>query len=472
MRTPDFLPIDILVVGGAVSALTAAIALSRVGHRVTLLDDSDTFEQTPFAAGARIPPNATKIFYRWGMEKRLRQVAVRSQGVLFAQYDSGSVVGSHDWEEEVLEETGGDFLLIHYADLRRILAESAREHGAILRNNSRVVDVHADAERPNLTLANGEVLTADVIIGADGCHFPQYHIRRAIMKALGQPDTETPVGLQLFNTIVPQSALEKLDDQEMVRQVRAAGKIFSWFGPDYGAIGFPIKESTTGASLFTLFVYVARADAEVNINKAEKEQLLQCLTGCDPRLVTLARESIDITCIPMVERPFLEEWVHPQGRVLAIGEAAHPIFAGSLYTIGMATGDSAALGRLFSHLHTRDQIDKFLNALQEIREERVRRVIRAASGNIFAVNLPPGLAETRDRELRQRAEKGLQTFLTTTKGSAETSAEMVEAIEDIFAYDPEDTADNWWVEWGITQERAARIFDDTPVAVQMRSGSP
>lgn len=27
--------------------------------------------------------------------------------------DSGSVVGQHEWEEEMLEETGGDFLLIH-----------------------------------------------------------------------------------------------------------------------------------------------------------------------------------------------------------------------------------------------------------------------------------------------------------------------------------------------------------------------
>ena len=90
--------------------------------------------QTPLGGGARIPPNATKVFYRWGMEKRLREVAVRSQGILFAQCesshystrsppphvrpdDSGSVVGSHQWEEEVLEETGGDFLLIHVRHL-------------------------------------------------------------------------------------------------------------------------------------------------------------------------------------------------------------------------------------------------------------------------------------------------------------------------------------------------------------------
>ncbi|KAI0708159.1 FAD/NAD(P)-binding domain-containing protein [Cerioporus squamosus] len=471
MRNPDFLPIDILVVGGAISGLTSAIALSRVGHRVTVLDDSDSYEKTPLGAGARIAPNSTKVFYRWGMEKRLREVAVRSQGVLFAQYDSGSVVGSYEWEEEVLEETGGDFLLIHYADLRRILAESAREHGATLRTNCLVVDIHPDTERPYLTLSSGEVITADVIIGADGCHVPQYCVRRSIMKALRQPETETPMGMQLFNTIVPESALGKLDDPEMLRQLRSNGKVFSWFGPNYGALGFPIKEPETGAQLFTLFIYVMRVDTDITPGSADKEQLLQFLTGCDPRLVTLAQESVKVICIPMVERPFLEEWVHPQGRVLAISEAAHPISAGSLYAIGMATGDSAVLGRLFSHLHSREQIPKFLNAIQEIREQRVQRVIRAATGNIFAVNLPPGLAATRDRELRKQAERGVQNLSLQTGGAA-SSVEMMEAIENIFAYDPEDAADDWWFEWGITQERAARIFDDAPVEVHLRSGTP
>ena len=36
-------------------------------------------------AGCRVAPNASKMFYRWGMEQRLRQCAVKSKGVLFAQ---------------------------------------------------------------------------------------------------------------------------------------------------------------------------------------------------------------------------------------------------------------------------------------------------------------------------------------------------------------------------------------------------
>ncbi|KAI0360832.1 FAD/NAD(P)-binding domain-containing protein [Trametes cingulata] len=467
-RTPDFLPIEFIVVGGAISGLTAAIALSRVGHKVTVLEVMETFHETPMGAGCRIPPNATKLFYRWGMEERLRKCSVKSRGILFATYDSGSVVGSHEWEEEVLEETGGDFLLTHYSDLRRILAESAAEHGAKLRGGCHVVSVKPDATRPSVTLANGEVLTADVVVGADGCHVPPYHCRRIILEALEQEDTEKPTGMQLYNVLLPDSALNELEDKELLGQLRQTGKVFTWFGPGYGALGFPVKEPTTGEPLFTLFVYAARKDQDITVVNAGREQLLESLKGCDSRLVQLARQAREIICIPMVERPFLEDWVHPDGRVIAIGEAAHPIPAGSLYALGMAAGDAAVLGRLFSHLHRKDQIASFLNAVPEIRAGRVERVLRAAEGNIFAVSLPPGVAEARNRALRERAERGIE-HLARAKGGvgAQTSEEMMQAIEDIFAYDPEDEADNWWVQWGLMQERAARMVVSDSVTVHV-----
>ncbi|KAI0769575.1 FAD/NAD-P-binding domain-containing protein [Trametes elegans] len=460
MRRPDFLPIEFVVVGGAISGLSAAIALSRVGHKVTVLDVMQGFSETPLGAGCRIPPNATKLFYRWGMEERLRKCSVKSRGVLFAKC-------SHDWEEEVLEETGGDFLNIHYADLRRILSESAVEHGAKLRAGCEVVEIKPDSIRPYVRLANGDVITADVVIGADGCHMPTRHTRGLIMERLGQNTQETPTGMQLFNVLLPEAALNKLEDKNLIKQLQSSGKVFTWFGPGYGALGFPVKEPKTGKSLFTLHVYAARKDKEVNATSADREQLLTALKGCDSRLVQLAEHAQHIVCIPMVHRPFLDEWVYPYGRVLAVGEAAHPVPVGSLYSVGMACGDVAVLGRLFSHLHRKDQIDSFLNAVQEIRAERVENVLRASEGNIFAVSLPPGVAEGTDREMLQRAERGIRDLARGTHAgfNIRTKKELVQAVETIFGYDPEDEADNWWVQWGLMQERAARMVVSDSVTV-------
>ena len=43
------------------------------------------------------------------------------------------------------------------------------------------------------------------------------------------------------------------------------------------------KEPKTGKSLFTLYVYAARKDNEVNASFADREQLLTALKGCDSR---------------------------------------------------------------------------------------------------------------------------------------------------------------------------------------------
>lgn len=34
---------------------------------------------------------------------------------------------------------------------------------------------------------------------------------------------------------------------------------------------------------------------------------------------------------------------------------------------------------------------------------------------------------------------------------------LLQSIRDMYAYDPEDEADDWWVEWGLLQERASKI---------------
>ena len=80
-------------------------------------------------------------------------------------------------------------------------------------------------------------------------------------------------------------------------------------------------------------------------------------------------------------------------------------------------------------------------------------VLEAAKGNIFALSIPPGLAEAHDRQLRAQSERGLEN-LSTSMTSGQTSEEMMMTVESIFGYDPEDAADDWWVQWGVLRERA------------------
>ncbi|KAI1784259.1 FAD/NAD-P-binding domain-containing protein [Ganoderma leucocontextum] len=458
MQSSDLLPIDFLIIGGSICGLSSAISLRRAGHNVTVFDFDNPFEQNIIQAGCRLPPNSTKIYYRWGLEQRLRDASIKATGNLFAAYDTGRVYGGHDWEDDVIGETGGDFLCMHFFELRRILAESAVEHGAKVRTPMKVESVHPHPDRPWITLENGEVVYGDVIVGCDGSAWKDWVTRTAVLKAFGQGDVAEPTGMQFYNVIVPDAGRDNIRDEGLRTQLRRTGKVFTWLGAEYSAIGFPIKAPRSSDGEFVLFVYGPRYEdvPADTIWKADNEELLRVINNADPRLTELAAGASSISCVQMPRRNHCPEWVHPDGRLLVIGEGAHPLVIGTIYAPGMATGDAAALGRVFSHLTRRDQIDSFLSAVQEIRKEGIEDVMRRASGNIFAVSIPPSVAAAHDREMDRQVEKGLKSLRGKRRIQPQSSEQLIAAVENIYAIDPEDEADNWWVRWGSLKSRAAR----------------
>lgn len=79
-----------------------------------------------------------------------------------------------------------------YADLRKLLHDTAVEHGAKIRSNAKVVSMSVRPERPSVTLASGEELDADVLVGADGLD----SLSRAMM--LGDADHEVLTHMVIY----------------------------------------------------------------------------------------------------------------------------------------------------------------------------------------------------------------------------------------------------------------------------------
>ncbi|KAG6874730.1 hypothetical protein C0992_006809, partial [Termitomyces sp. T32_za158] len=81
--------------------------------------------------------------------------------------ETGELLGTHRWGEEVLRDTNGEFLFTQHAALRHLLYELALFSGAVVLLGTKVSTI--DAVNRTVTLADsGEQLPADVIIGADG----------------------------------------------------------------------------------------------------------------------------------------------------------------------------------------------------------------------------------------------------------------------------------------------------------------
>ena len=111
--------------------------------------------------------------------------------------------------------------------------------------------------------------------------------------------------------------------------------------------------------------------------------------------------------------------------------------------------DAAVFGALFSRLRSRDQIQTFLHAFQELRFERCWDIQQSESANSNTVMLPDGPEqEERDRTMKKAAELGSGGWDDTT------FRHLWENIRILFAYDPEEDVEEWWQRWGQLRERA------------------
>ena len=118
-------------------------------------------------------------------------------------------------------EHGSPYYHIHRADFHRLLLDLAAPVST-LRLDSTVVYVDPSAPRPSVTLSTGEVIFADLIIGADGV---KSMVREVV---LGEPTKATPTGDAAYRAIVP---TEKMLAEPELRPLVENPEMTGWMGP-------------------------------------------------------------------------------------------------------------------------------------------------------------------------------------------------------------------------------------------------
>jgi salicylate hydroxylase len=114
----------------------------------------------------------------------------------------------------------------------------------------------------------------------------------------------------------------------------------------------------------------------------------------------------------------------------------------------MSLEDASVLAKLFSHLCNEEQIPSFLYAYQNLREERCQKN-RDLDVNNIIFQSAPYTEETTERlaQWRERHDEGRSVLEVGAVAEWDQNREL-------YAYDAEDEADNWWVQWGLLQERS------------------
>ncbi|TBU59476.1 FAD/NAD(P)-binding domain-containing protein [Dichomitus squalens] len=455
--SPAALSLDFVVVGGAgIGGLAVAYVLSKGGQRVRVLEKNTL--NVP-SGGHRMTPNSSKILRQWIGEEELMKSAVRCVRCKTFDLRTGEVVGYIEWKPAVMAETGGDLLLIHHNDLVRILHRLATDAGAIVDFNAEVTSVRQGTEedpKPIVTLATGEVITADVLVGADG---GKSLVRKVVFK---EEDCAEFVRMTLYTGTI--------DAEDMVTDPDLAPYILS----DEWAVGMsPVPTNFVHAPL----VQAARTQYAIHLSCWETsdglpqggEESWEELCSIDsistdtygPAFQKMAKLTTNLIRTQWKNHENTEEWVDSTGRMVLLGDAAHPSHPGGIHSTSMAIEDAVVLGSLFSHLSMIDQVPSFLSAYQELRQRRCELLMAAGISNARTVALPDGpLAEKRNADMRAR----------NVDWDEGTLKAQFEEIAEIFAYDAGDAAEEWWVNWGRfsaaarEQPRTMNIFWDHQVS--------
>lgn len=150
----------VVVVGGGIGGLAAAVALQRRGLPVVVLEQAP--ELAEVGAGLGLWPNAVRVLDALGVDVRPLGAALSLSGV---RRPDGVWLQRQD-PERIERRFGAPFIGVHRADLQALLAGHTAP--GTVRLGARVVDLRQDPDGVDIRLDDGSAVRAGVVVGADG----------------------------------------------------------------------------------------------------------------------------------------------------------------------------------------------------------------------------------------------------------------------------------------------------------------
>ncbi|KAL5485549.1 hypothetical protein ACEPAI_8192 [Sanghuangporus weigelae] len=435
------LSLDVIVIGCGLGGLAAAHTLGHAGHRVTILESAPAIGE--IGAGIQVTPNVSRLLIRWGLGEQLKKVGVRPEAIALRRYNTGELVGWTKWADVMEGDYGSPYYHIHRADFHRLLLDLAASVST-LRLDCTVASINPSAPRPSITLTTGEVILADLIVGADGV---KSMVREVV---LGAPTKATATGDAAYRAVIPTERM--LADPEL-RPFVENPEMTGWMGPSRHVMAYCIR-----AKREYNIVMIHPDDGSVESWTAEgsADKMRAEFAGWDRRIEKLLSMVPSTLNWKLMDREPLPTWIHREGHVILLGDACHPMLPYRAQGAAMAIEDAAVLGNILSRLSHAAELVPMLYAYELLRHSRTSETQASSRLNQHIFHLPDGPEqEERDANMRaamhvERAKWGLGPPAPTEFNGEGNSNQWADPRKnrEQFSYDADAEAERWWRDTG------------------------
>jgi salicylate hydroxylase len=363
----------IAIAGAGIGGLGAALALSRAGQRVTVLEQAAEFAEV--GAGIQLGPNAMKVLAAWGLQGAVLAQACLPEAIAVRDAMSGRGITRILLGRAVQQRYGEVYATIHRADLHQVLLSAVqREDNVQLYANTTLLSIQSNADGLALQTSR-EPLQAQALVGADGLWS---RVREHVM-ADGAPHF---TGHVAYRSLLPRNALPPSTAQS---------EISVWWAPKLHVVGYPVR----GGALYNLVVLAEGAALGEGWNfEASAAKVQALLSHSSTELQALTHAAKDWRTWPLYQRKPRKGWA--RGPVTLLGDAAHPMLPYLAQGAAMALEDAATLAH---SVKTQANFDAAFQHYEQARYRRNAKVVQTAKRNAWIFHASGATRTVRDAVL-------------------------------------------------------------------------
>jgi len=363
------------IIGAGLGGLTAALALMRDGHHVRVYEQAPVLGEV--GAGITVSPGAGQGLASLGLEAELLAASAPIPDIAFAHYRTGELLAGRFERDAPLDRGFVTPRHIHRADLHAILLAAVRamDPQAVV-SAKRLVGAVLDPDGATAAFADGDAARADILIGADGA-------RSSVRRLLFEDSSPQFAGQIAFRCLIP---------REIAAPCLSAGNAAVFLGPGRVFNRYLIRQGT-------LVNVIGLAQSDLWRNEgwntpATPEEFIGVFEGFHEDVLGLVARAPPESLIKwgLFVREPLNGW--SSGRVILIGDAAHPILPFLGLGAALAIEDGLVLARAIA---TGASPPAAFAAFERARTERVEtvRLESIRQGRILQSGEPDGGAVAR-----------------------------------------------------------------------------